>query len=136
MIRLVASVELQKAVYSTLKTGSYPVYEIVPPNTDMPYITLGDENLTFSNTKTNKRTVHNITINTWSQGSSSNESKIMNDYVLQTLINGFTVNGYDMDMITLELLRTIKEQGTESLSQYIFHGVLQFEIILTNMEVK
>lgn len=130
MIRLaIASVELQKAVYSTLKTGSYSVYEIVPPKTPMPYIEIGEEILTHSNTKTNTRTVHNITIHTWSKGNSSNNSKVMNDFVIKTLLNGFIVNGFSMDMITLEMLTTLKETNSDST---IFHGVLQFEITLSN----
>lgn len=129
----VASLELQKAVFTALSNGSYAVYEVIPPNTQMPYIQIGEETLTHNNTKTSKRTVHNITIHTWSKGSSSSKSKVLNDFVMQTLLDGFEVSGFYLDMITLEMLTTIKEQDTDTT---IFHGVLQFEITLTNMEVK
>ncbi|MCD4839731.1 DUF3168 domain-containing protein [Neobacillus sedimentimangrovi] len=124
----IASLELQKTVFALL-SENYPVYEVVPPNTPMPYITIGEEILTTSNTKTHMRTVHNITIHTWSKGKSSATSKIMNDYVVQTLLKGFLVNGFYLDKITLEMLTTFKEEATDGT---IFHGVLQFEIILTN----
>lgn len=124
----VASLELQKAVYSTLSSGSYAVYEIIPPNTEFPYIQIGEETLTTSNTKTSKGTIHNITIHTWSKGSSSANSKVLNDYVAQTLLNGLTVSGFFVDKITLEMMQTLKESDTDST---IFHGVIQFDITLT-----
>lgn len=128
----IASLELQKAVYSALSKGSYPVYEIAPPDTVFPYIVIGEETLTTSNTKTNKRTVHNITIHTWSKGSSSAVIKTMNDFVVQILLDGLLVNGFYVDIATLEMQTTLKELATDGT---IFHGVNQFEIILTKMEV-
>jgi hypothetical protein len=124
----IASVELQKAIYTALKTGSYPVYEVVPPNTTMPYIVIGEEILTHNNTKTEIRTVHNITIHTWSKGSSSNESKSINDFVIKKLLAGFTVTGFYLDKISLEMMTTYKELDVDT----IFHGVIQFEITITN----
>lgn len=124
----IASVELQKAIYTALKSGSYSVYEVVPPNTTMPYIVIGEETLTHNNTKMEIRTVHNITIHTWSKGSSSNESKSMNDFVVKKLLAGFAVSGFYLDRITLEMMTTIKELDTDT----IFHGVIQFEITITN----
>lgn len=125
---VIASIELQKAIYSALKNGSYSVFEIAPPNIAFPYITIGEETLTTDDTKTNKRTVHNVTIHTWSEGSSSAEIKVMNHFVLTTILNNLKVNGFYLDMVSLELQTTIKEQDSDST---IFHGVLQFEITLT-----
>jgi hypothetical protein len=124
----IASVELQKAIYTALKSGSYSVYEVVPPNTTMPYIVIGEEILTHNNTKTEIRTVHNITIHTWSKGSSSAESKAMNDFVIKKLLAGFVVSGFYLDRISLEMMTTFKEINTDT----IFHGVNQFEITITN----
>lgn len=124
----IASVELQKSVYTALSQGSYPVFEIVPPNTTMPYIVIGEEVLTYDNTKTSIRTVHNITIHTWHQGSSSATIKVMNDLVVQAILDGFAVSGFSMDRSTLEMQRTIKQSDVEDT---MFHGVNQFEIILT-----
>jgi Protein of unknown function (DUF3168) len=129
VIRLaIASIELQKAIYAALNKGEYPVFEVVPPNTKFPYIALGEEVVTDSDTKTNKRTVHNFTIHTWSKGSSSTESKVINDIVKQSLLDGISVNGFSMDLITLEMLTAMKEQGADGT---VFHGVHQYEITLT-----
>jgi hypothetical protein len=127
----ISSIELQKSVFSALSKGSYTVYEIVPPNTDMPYITIGDEILTHSKTKTDVSNVHNITIHTWFKGNSSATSKVMNDFAISTVLDGFVVNGFDVDKATLEMLTTLKESATDGT---IFHGVIQFEIILTVKE--
>lgn len=131
MIRLaIPSIELQKAVYQALNNGEYPVYEILPTDTAMPYITIGDEILTEDNTKTTKRTVHNITINTWSKGFDSTASKQMNHMVMSAILNLTIVSGFLVDIITLELLETLQEQQNDGSA--IWHGVLQFEVTLSH----
>lgn len=129
----IASVELQKTVFTALSSGSYKVHEIIPPNTPMPYLVIGEEILTYDNTKTSIRTVHNLTIHTWYQGSSSATSKVMNDFVVQTILGIQSVNGFYVDKSNLEMQRTIKDIDSEGT---MFHGVNQFEIILTKIGEK
>ena len=127
----ISSMELQKAVYKNLSEGEYDVYEVVPPDTAFPYITIGEETVTTANTKTSNRTVHLLTIHTWSKSAGSMQSKFMNAFVMKTLQNKeLVLEGFLVDIVSLELLTTYKEQATDNT---IFHGVLQFEITLTEV---
>lgn len=127
---MVASVELQKAIYSKLSTGDYPVYDALPLNTPMPYIVIGEEQLLMSDTKTENRTNHIVTIHTWSNKQSSMEIKTMNDYVVKSINDTLAVQGYEIDLVTLSFLQTLKQIEQDS---YIYHGVIQ--ITITLMEV-
>lgn len=125
-VNVVPSIELQKAVYNALK-NHYEVFEIIPPNHPTPFITLGDESFTVDYTKNTDCTIHYITVHTWSSGTSSLEIKTMNDTVISTIRGGLEADGFNISMITLELLTTLKEIGADTT---IFHGVVQFEMYL------
>lgn len=122
-----ASIELQKSIYSKLNNGVYKVVEIKPKELIFPFIEIGEEIQRDSNTKSNLRTVHNVTIHTWSKGKDSIPSKEMNQFVKESILNLDTVNGFEVDIVTLETMMTLKEQETDST---IFHGVIQIEITL------
>ena len=77
----IASIELQKGLYTHLSSGSYEVYELVPPNTDMPYITIGNITKANSYTKTNRRYTFSCTIHSWSRGTSSLEQKTIDEFI-------------------------------------------------------
>lgn len=122
-----ASTKLQKAIYGVL-SEHYSVYEVTPLNAAFPYITIGEEAVTHNHTKTNKRSVHLITLHTWSKGQSSSQSKTMNDLVINKLLNELSINDYSLDEAALQLLTTLKEAATDAT---IFHGVIQIEFIIT-----
>ena len=135
MIKLaIPSLELQKALFSTLSSGDYPVYEMLPSSIPKNYIILGEEMLQTDNTKTQRRTVHVYTIHTWSQGTSSYNSKIINNFVLdKLLLEEFTVPNFHVDMVNLELLTTLKEFDQEE-NDTLQHGIIQVEFTLNRME--
>jgi hypothetical protein len=129
----IPSLELQRSIYSALTTNStYKVYEITPLGSfTSPFISLGEESLLTSDTKTDLRYISNYTIHTWTKGASSTTSKTLNNFVVDRILrNPFTVNGFSVDSVTLSLLTTQKEID-ETQSQTIFHGIIQFEIIMT-----
>lgn len=127
MAQLIASVELQKALFQLLD-GAYPVYEVVPTKPIFPYITIKPNSKYNANTKTEVRTEHGIYIHTWSKGHSSLESKIMNDFVHSKLTKDFKVNGFHVDLVSLELEANQEEQGSDST---VFHGTQEFQITLS-----
>lgn len=128
----IASIELQKSLFSSLSSG-YKVYEIVPSYADMPYITIDNETILTDDTKTNRRYTITKTISTWSEGSSSSQSKAMNDFVIKQLLQtDLVVNGFFVDFVSLELLTTQVEKD-ETIHENIFRGILQIEFTL--MEV-
>lgn len=124
---VIASIELQKALFSLLSTG-YSVYEVVPNNPVFPYITIKSNSKYDANTKTETRTEHMIYIHSWSKGNSSLESKQMNAFIHDKLTNDFNVNGFHVDLVSLELEANQEEQKSDTT---VFHGTQQFQITLT-----
>lgn len=123
----IASVELQKGLYAHLASGLYEVYESVPPDTEMPYITIGNIMKMNSHTKTNKRYTFSCTIHSWSRGSSSLEQKTIDEFIHEELMVDFTVTGYTVDFVELVMGENLKEVGSDS---SVFHGVQEFLITL------
>jgi hypothetical protein len=127
----IPSLELQKAIYSTLSGSIYKVYEVTPLGSfTSPYISLGEETITTTDTKTDFRYISNYTIHTWSKGASSSPHKALNNFVIDRILRTpLNVNGFLVQFVSLEMLTTKKEID-ETQSQTIFHGILQFEITL------
>lgn len=131
MINLIPSLNLQKAIFSTLSGSTYKVYDIAPLGSfTQPFIVIGDETITTSFTKTERRWVSNVTIHTFAKGASSVASKNLNNFVIQRiLLTPLVVDSFFVDLVSLEMLTT-QEEMDETQSQTVFHGILQFEITL------
>lgn len=126
----ISAIQLQKAIFASL-SSVYPVYEVVPKNTKMPYISIGEFQKVPDITKTNKdRYQYTVMLHTWSRGHSSSESKAMNHFTLNQM-NNLNVEGYSVEMVDLTLETTLREEEIEST---IFHGALEFQIILSNQK--
>lgn len=134
----IRELELQKAVYTNLSTGAYTVLDSPPTEPVLPLITLGDNIVVDSDTKTSDRTVHLVTIHTWSKGNSKAEIYTMNDFV-KTAIKDSTlsVTGFNVDNVTTELLTVMKDADYTGavytdIDGVVLHGVLQFNVTLSN----
>lgn len=129
---MIAHIDLQTAVFTSLNLGSYNVFETVPAKTKMPYITIGDATQVNDNTKTSKRKVFNIMMHTWSTGTDSTQSKLMDDFVQEQLLNNdLLLVSHDLDMVELSMSVGQKEITTD---KTIFHTSLEFEFHLTEKE--
>lgn len=124
---LIPSVELQKAIYSKLSTA-YKVVQIKSANPSFPFIEIGNEVLLDDNTKTEKRTVHNVTIHTYSKSTSSIESKTLNHFVKESILGQLEINGFYVDKAKSKMVTTLTEEDVNSV---IWHGVLQFELSIS-----
>lgn len=124
---MIPSIELSKAIYSTLTT-KYEVHETVTNDVPMPYITVGAEEIYDADLKLENVTRHIMTLNTWSKNTSSIESRTMNDFVVNSLKDNLDVNGFYVDSVNLIMNSLLKEN---EVSQTIYHGVIQVEIYLT-----
>ena len=81
----------------------------------------------MDDTKEKDRTVHNLTLHTYSKGSSSVSAKEVNNFVIDQILNNLLVDFFVVEMAQLVMLTTLKE--TE-ISETYHHGVLIFEITL------
>lgn len=125
---MIPSVELQKAIYEILDEGIYQVYEVVPNVDKMPLITLGSLRKSEDFTKTNtNRFTFSITIHGWSIGKSSVESKMIEEFIYQS-ITELEMDDYDVEFVRLVLNENLKEEETDD--RVIFHSVQEFEITI------
>ena len=125
---MIPSVELQKAIYEILDEGIYQVYEVVPNVNRMPLITLGSlrKNEDFTKTNTNRFTF-SITIHGWSIGKSSVESKMIEEFIYQS-ITELEMDDYDVEFVRLAMNENLKEEETDD--RVIFHSIQEFEITI------
>lgn len=123
-----ATIELQNSIFNKLNNGVYKVVEIQPKSLSFPLIIIGEEIQRDSNDKSHYRTVHNVTIHTWTKGYDSIPSKEINQFVKESILNLDNVNGFEVDKTSLDMITTFKEQEADGT---IFHGVIQIEITLT-----
>lgn len=126
---MIAHIDLQTAVFGVLSSDSWKVYETVPPAVKMPYITIGDATQMNDNTKTAKRKTFNLTIHTWSKGTDSTESKLMDEFVQEQLLEkDLKLVSHNLDIAELTMAIGQKELSTD---KTIFHTALEFEFQLT-----
>lgn len=125
---MIPSVELQKAIYESLDEGIYQVYEVVPNVDRMPLITLGNLRKSEDFTKTNiNRFTFSITIHGWSIGKSSVESKMIEEFIYQS-ITELEMDDYDVEFVRLAMNENLKEEETDD--RVIFHSIQEFEITI------
>lgn len=132
---MIPTVALQKAVYQELSKGSYQVFEVVPSDIGkMPFITIGDINKETNFTKGNEDRFNiSITLHSWSNANSSVESKEMEEFIYQTLMNlELTLFGYDVEFISLDLNTNYKEADSKDKS--IFHSVQGFGLTISKQK--
>lgn len=128
---MIPSVALQKAIYSELNMGIYPIHEVVPKtNKDLPLITLHGFTREPNFTKTNqKRFTFKVSIHGWSIGKSSIEIKEIEEFIYQTIMN-LKMKAYDIEFINLSLNANTKSEETED--RVVFHSIQEFEITISS----
>lgn len=122
---MIPIVELQKVIYSAL-SESYSVYEIKQMNPLFPFIEIGQIIETDDSIKTDHRHQFNVMIHTFSKGSSSLQSKQLNNYVKTKIMGLSHVESFHLEFIKLNNSTTLNESSADG--KPIFHGILQFDI--------
>jgi Protein of unknown function (DUF3168) len=119
--------ELQQAIYAVLTadtSGPYPVYDAVPRDAAMPYLTIGEATLTKYATDESSGYEAVVTIHAWSKYAGRKEAEEMLDYVRGLLdrssldITGFIGCSFEQAQNFLD------QDGTSR------HGVIQFRVLV------
>lgn len=123
--------ELQKAIFTKLSQGAYPVYDYLPANPEYPHIVIGEEVAIDVSTKTHDRTSHLVTIHCWSKYRGSLEVKEINNFVVDSLTESeLVMTGFSLDNAQIDMVQVFKENDGGNL---IFHGVVQLNFNLTEV---
>lgn len=129
---MIASIELQKALFNLLSIGNYPVYELVPKDESYPYISFRLQSKTNSYTKTaTKRQTFNVYVHSRSQSSSSLESKTMDSFIHDAIMGTWLIDGYDVEFVELIFSETLTETDV---THNIFQGIQEFKITINEEE--
>lgn len=123
---MIPVIELQKAIYSTLKTPTNRVFELKQVNPTFPFIEIGQIIEFDDSIKTHFRHQFNVTVHTFAKGTSSIESKELNHFVRTQLLDLSLVTGFQIEYVKLSNSTTLIEPSQDGKS--IFHGILQFDI--------
>lgn len=123
---MIPVVELQKAIYSSLKTPTNRVFDLKQVNPIFPFIEIGQIIEFDESIKTHDRHQFNITVHTFTKGTSSIESKELNHFVRTQLLDLSLVTGFEIEYVKLLNSTTLIEPSQDGKS--IFHGVMYFEI--------
>lgn len=127
---MIAQIELQKAIYSTL-SESFNVTEIKSTEPVFPFIELGNIIERNVSNAIYRMGTFNVTIHTFSKGYDSTESKTLNEYVKSKMLQLENVNGFNLDYVKLDSITNLNETETDGT---VFHGVLFFNVHLTELK--
>lgn len=125
----IPSIELQKALYSTLSAGDCPVFELTPDNQPYPFITLRIQSMNEDMTKTDlNRFKFQVYIHSWSLSLGSLESKTIDSFIFNLVMGEWEINGFNLDRVSYEFGETLTETQQEGT---IFQGIQNFEITIS-----
>lgn len=122
--------ELQKAIFTQLSSSSYKVNDGWFEGDILPLITIGEVNLELNDTKVNDGWQLIVTVHTWSNRTSSLQSKEMNYFVREKL-GLVEIQDY---RVSSRLVRTVtlKEKDGDSI---LHHGVTQYRYKILKEEI-
>lgn len=127
----IASIELQKAVYSSLSKLTYPVFDALPKDQPMPYILVGEENLIRNGTKSSIMTEHILTIHAFSKAEGTKQLKEMVAYIINSLVDTSLIVS-DFYVVSQDLQNVINMKELDEL-EVIQHAVIQIKYTLTEV---
>lgn len=139
------SILLQRALFLAL-SDNYMVYEVIPKKFEFPFITIPTLNREENLTKTDlHRFNFLVSIDGWTKGKSSTESKDVEHYIYEQIKNiklkeqntsededGNEIQFF-IENVSLEMNTTIKEQDANG--DIIFHSVNEFLITTNEKEI-
>jgi len=122
-------IELRKAIYARLTTAisGTPVYSYVPPESNMPYIVIGEISATDAGTKTMDTLDYEVTIHAFDKGEGSS---VTIDGLVKEIYDALqwydlSITGYTAIKCHLDVFN-IMQQG--EIADYYWHGVLRFTV--------
>lgn len=120
---------IQKAIYQELSALGYPVYDEVPDNAQMPYITIGEETADDWSTKTGQGIRSRFNVHVWSDYKGMKELKTIVDQVINALnYKTFTADNTTLVLVRLDTLNIVKDP-----EENVRHAILRFEILSTEV---
>jgi hypothetical protein len=124
---------LMKAIYTRLGTTGYTIYNYVPKNAVMPYVSFGAPigvRSTSFTTRDTQAEDNSVTIHVWSAKEGDKEaSEYMDDIVQAILGTDLVVSGYFTPFIAfLDMSELFVDDSIPT--RLVRHGVLRFRFVM------
>jgi hypothetical protein len=122
--------------YSALTTalGGSKIYDHVPYNTDAPYVVIGEDIVTESDTKTYNGWDFSITIHCWDFEAAGRKSvKTLMGHIydaLHRVESSITVSGFTLVYMHCDFQQTFQETAIEGSNDHYYHGVQRFKALI------
>jgi hypothetical protein len=120
----------------TAVIGSNKVFDFVPQKTTPPYIMIGDDAVSYDDTKSNNGWELTFTLHCWDYEVAGRKSvKTIMSHIYDALHNqqaAITVTGFQLVMIQFDSAETFQEAANEGASDHYYHGVMRFRAVVRN----
>lgn len=126
---MLATIDIQRAVYKYLTELGISVKDTVPANSKLPYVQIGEFQVTDNRTKTNLRHDYILTLNVWCIDTSGYEFHNLMKQVVSIVESDITLDEYNLDQMDLDFLNTLKESHEHD---FINHGIIQIRFTVSN----
>lgn len=128
--------------YSALTTalgtdsqGRQKVYDHVPQEETAPYVVIGDDTATDSDTKSKAGWEFTVTIHCWDFQKAGRKSvKTLLSHIHDALHQqeaNITVSGFTLVQIRREFQQTFQETAIEGENDHYYHGVARYRAVVT-----
>lgn len=123
---MLATLQVQKAIYETLVWYGFEVHDTLPINTKLPYVQISNIQVYDKSDKTDKRQQYIVSLAVWCIDTESININMMLEKVLDLVDEELLLDdGYIHDKTTLDYLTIIKEDYH---GETLNHGVVQLNI--------
>lgn len=126
------SLAIQKGLLDTLKADATlmgmvtGVYDFVPQDTALPYVTIGDDTLSDRGSHTDDGTDNTLNIHTWARGAGRKHCKQIMAEITRIL------HGFDLPVTGFKSLSFRREFQDSTLDPdgQTYHGIQRFRLLL------
>ena len=123
---MLATLEVQKAIYETLTSYGLAVYSTLPINTPMPYVQFTNIEASDNSNKSIKRQTYIVSLSCWCVDTTSMNIHIMTEKVLNILDVELNLGeNFSHDNTKLEFLRMTQDELN---TEYINRSIIELEI--------
>lgn len=119
-----------KGLFNTL-TGLVQVYSVRPTKLQFPFIEIGDPVFADVSLKNLKRNTLTLYVHTYTKDTSKLGNAILSQQVMDKLETDLAIEGYSIDLLKLSSFNIKTEEETNQDNTRVFHGVLTYQITIT-----
>lgn len=129
MKQLLATLEVQKAIYDTLKSYGVAVYSTLPINTKLPYVQFTGISVLDKSNKSDKRQTYIVSLSAWCIDTTSMNIHTLTEIVLELEDEELDLGeSYSHDITELEYLDMSQDELN---TEVVNRAIIEFKITVS-----